>query len=126
MNIVRTSRPVKSISTALIALLVLVPLMVAPVAAQEVGGDPDDVTGDAGTDNFEGILNNMYDVVMTGLRYVGLIALAAGGVLYFTARKNSDRAENGMKIGIGGAALTLFYFGMNTVIGLLEYIAGGA
>ncbi|MFC7029384.1 hypothetical protein ACFQH8_21805 [Halomicroarcula sp. GCM10025710] len=100
--------------------------MVAPVAAQEVGGDPDDVTGDASTDNFEGILNNMYDVVMTGLRYVGLIALAAGGVLYFTARKNSDRAENGMKIGIGGAALTLFYFGMNTVIGLLEYIAGGA
>jgi hypothetical protein len=43
--------------------------------------------------------------------------------VWFTARRNSDRAENGMKLLIGGGAMTVFYFSVTIFVSVLEWIA---
>lgn len=97
---------------ALFGGLIVLTVFVTPVAAQ------------GSTAEFETIMNNLYDVVLMVLKYAGLIALAGGAVIWFTARKNSDRAENGMWLMIGGVSMTIFYFGITAFIALLEFIAG--
>ncbi|TKX37055.1 hypothetical protein EXE51_08255 [Halorubrum sp. CGM5_25_10-8B] len=97
----------------LVALIALI-LFVQPVAAQTAG---------AGTSGLESIMTNLYDTVLLVLKYAGLVGLALGAVVWFTARKNSDRAENGMWLMIGGGSMTVFYFGVTVFVALLEWIA---
>jgi hypothetical protein len=94
-----------TIFMALIALAVFV----QPVAAQPA--------------DFEAVMTNLYDTVLLVLKYAGLVGLALGAIVWFTARKNSDRAENGMWLMIGGASMTVFYFGVTIFVAVLEYIA---
>jgi hypothetical protein len=98
-------------SSLLVGILVLT-LFVGPAAAQT--GPPSE---------FEGIMTNLYDTVLLVLKYAGLVGLALGAIVWFTARKNSDRAENGMWLMIGGASMTIFYFGVTIFVSVLEWIA---
>lgn len=97
-------------SAILVSALVVLTVFTGPAAAQ------------GSTAEFEGIMSNLYDVVLIVLKYAGLVALAGGAVIWFTARKNSDRAENGMKLLIGGGAMTVFYFGVTAFVAMLEWI----
>lgn len=102
----------------LVVALATLLLFSTPVAAQAPTGGGGGTSGDYLT-----ILENLWNVVYDTLQYVGLAALGVGAILYFTARNNSNRAETGMKILIGGGALTVFYFGMAAIIAVLEFIA---
>ncbi len=114
MNTLRVKNLLKKHSTGLIVGLVVLTVFVNPVAAQ---------TAADGTSGLEGIMTNLYDTVLLVLKYAGLVGLALGAVVWFTARKNSDRAENGMWLMIGGASMTVFYFGVTIFVALLEWIA---
>ncbi|WP_152043529.1 hypothetical protein [Salinigranum salinum] len=112
-----TNRP--GFTTLLITVLVAVMLFTGPVAAQTAptGG------GGGGTADYMTILTDLYQVIYDTLQYVGLATLVFGAIVWFTARKNSQRSETGMKLLIGGAAMTVFYFGLGAFVALLEWIA---
>jgi len=113
MSTLRTKKLLRKHSTSLVLGILVLVVFVDPVAAQ-AGGPPAD---------FEGIMSNLYDTVLLVLKYAGLVALAFGAIVWFTARKNSDRAENGMWLMIGGISMTIFYFGVTIFVAVLEWIA---
>lgn len=80
--------------------------------------------GGGGTEGYKDILTNLYTVAYMTLKWVGLATLVGGTVLWWTSRRNSERAATGMKLVIGGMGMTVLYFGMGSVIDLLEFIAG--
>lgn len=102
--------------TALVAVIVATD----PAAAQAA---PPTGGGGGGTADFMAILNNIYTVVYATLQYAGLAILVLGAIVYFTARSNSQRAETGMKLFLGGGAMIVLYFGLGAVIAVLEWIA---
>lgn len=116
-----------SVLTLLLVTLVVLTVFTGSVAAQlnnssnstaPSGGDGGDVDG------YSEILTNLYDVAYLTLKWVGLATLVFGSVVWWTARKNSQRAETGIKLVIGGAAMTVLYFGMDAIVSVLEFIAG--
>lgn len=118
---------IATLTTLLLIVLVGLVMVSGPVAAQEnnstnstapAGGDGGDTTG------YEEILSNLYDVAYLTLKWVGLATLVFGSVVWLTARRNSQRAETGMKLVIGGTAMTVLYFGLDAIVSLLEFIAG--
>lgn len=120
-------RTITTLTTLLLVVLVGLMAISTPVAAQEnnstnstapAGGDGGDTTG------YEEILSNLYDVAYLTLKWVGLATLVFGSVVWLTARRNSQRAETGMKLVIGGTAMTVLYFGLDAIVSLLEFIAG--
>jgi hypothetical protein len=112
MSTLRTKKLLRKHSTSLVLGVLVLVVFVDPVAAQS--GPPAD---------FEGIMTNLYDTVLLVLKYAGLVALAFGAIVWFTARKNSDRAENGMWLMVGGISMTIFYFGVTIFVAVLEWIA---
>ena len=112
MSILRAKQLLRKHSTPLVVGILAIVLFVDPVAAQA-----------APPSGFEDIMSNLYDVVLLMLKYAGLVALSLGAIVWFTARRNSDRAENGMKLLIGGGAMTVFYFGVTIFVSVLEWIA---
>ncbi|WP_440991541.1 TrbC/VirB2 family protein [Haloarchaeobius baliensis] len=111
MNTLPVTKHLKKHRMTVLMGLITLTLFVQPVAAQ------------TGTSGLEGIMTNLYDTVLLVLKYAGLVGLALGAIVWFTARKNSDRAENGMWLMIGGASMTIFYFGVTVFVTLLEWIA---
>ncbi|MFC7230094.1 hypothetical protein N0B31_22095 (plasmid) [Salinirubellus salinus] len=111
MNTLPVTKLLKKHRMTVLMALIALTLFVQPVAAQ------------TGTSGLEGIMTNLYDTVLLVLKYAGLVGLALGAIVWFTARKNSDRAENGMWLMIGGASMTIFYFGVTVFVTLLEWIA---
>jgi hypothetical protein len=109
MNTLPVKKHLKKHRTTIVMALIALTVFVQPVAAQPA--------------EFEGIMTNLYDTVLLVLKYAGLVGLALGAVVWFTARKNSDRAENGMWLMIGGASMTIFYFGVSIFVSVLEFIA---
>lgn len=110
-----------SITNILIVALIGIMLFSGPVAAQAgapVGG------GGGDTAAYEDILTNLYNAVYLTLRYAGLATLVIGLIVWFTARRNSQRAETGMWLTMGGGAMTVLYFGLGAIVQLLEWIAG--
>lgn len=116
MNTLRVKNTLSKHSLALLMGFVVLVIFVDPVAAQS--GTPSGPPSD-----FENIMSNLYDVVLLVLKYAGLVFLALGAIVWFTARKNSDRAANGMWLLIGGASMTVFYFGITVFVAVLEWIA---
>lgn len=110
----------------LIALVGMMVVVSGSVAAQDnstnstvpSGGDGGDIS------DYEAILTNLYQVAYLTLKWIGLATLVFGAVVWWTARRNSQRAETGMKLVVGGAAMTVLYFGLDAVISVLEFIAG--
>jgi len=109
MNTLPVKKHLKKHRMTLFVGLIALTFFVQPVAAQPA--------------EFEGIMTNLYDTVLLVLKYAGLVGLALGAVVWFTARKNSDRAENGMWLMIGGVSMTVFYFGVTIFVSVLEWIA---
>jgi hypothetical protein len=112
MNTLRVTDALRKHSMTLLAGFIVLTIFVNPVAAQ--AGPPSD---------FENIMSNLYDVVLLVLKYAGLVFLGLGAIIWFTARKNSDRAANGMWLLLGGASMTVFYFGITIFVAVLEWIA---
>lgn len=110
------------LTTLLVVTLVGLMLVSSPVAAQQ-DSPPDG--GDGGdTDEYEEILTNLYTVAYMTLKWIGLATLVFGSVVWLTARRNSQRAETGMKLVVGGTAMTVLYFGLDSFVSVLEFIAG--
>lgn len=110
------------LTTLLVVTLVGLMLVSSPVAAQQ---DSPPEGGDGGdTDEYEEILTNLYTVAYMTLKWIGLATLVFGSVVWLTARRNSQRAETGMKLVVGGTAMTVLYFGLDSFVSVLEFIAG--
>ena len=77
-------------------------------------------------DQYKGMLNNLYEVAHTTLQYAGFVAVFAGAVLWFTARRSSDRAQTGVWLLIGGLIMIVFYFGFTAFVSVLKWIAEGS
>lgn len=99
---------------------------VGTVAAQEKCGPTNVDNCDAGMGQYTDMLNNLYEVAHTTLQYAGFVAVFAGAVLWFTARRSSDRAQTGVWLLIGGLIMIVFYFGFTAFVSLLKWIAEGA
>lgn len=117
----------RSVTTLLIVAVVATTVFTGAVAAQV--NNSSNSTAPSGGDGgsvgpYSEILTNLYDVAYLTLKWVGLATLVFGSVVWWTARKNSQRAETGIKLVIGGAAMTVLYFGMDAVVSVLEFIAG--
>jgi hypothetical protein len=100
---------------------------VGTVAAQDNCG-PQNAGTDAcqgGMDQYTSMLDNVYEVAHTTLQYAGFVAVFAGAVLWFTARRSSDRAQTGVWLLIGGLIMIVFYFGFTAFVSLLKWIAEG-
>lgn len=74
---------------------------------------------------FEGLLQNLYDIANALLQYLGFVAVFAGSTLYLTADGNSDRAQTGLWLFVGGLMLIILYFGMSAFLTLVKGIATG-
>ena len=98
---------------------------VGTVAAQ--CSDPTNVDNcEGGMDQYTSMLDNVYEVAHTTLQYAGFVAVFAGAVLWFTARRSSDRAQTGVWLLIGGLIMIVFYFGFTAFVSLLKWIAEGS
>ena len=74
---------------------------------------------------FEGMMENIYDLLYGSMLYLGFIGVFAGSTLYLMTEKNSDRAQNGLWIFFGGIALIIGYFAISVVVRVLRYLAVG-
>lgn len=73
---------------------------------------------------FEGVLENIYSLAEAGLQYSGFVAVFAGVTLWFGTSNNSDRAQIGMWLTLGGLAMIVLFFGFSSLVGLLKFITG--
>lgn len=117
----RHARPTTFIVTVLAGLIVLTALTGG--AAAQTGAPTGSGSGGASADGYEDILDNLYNVIYLTLQYAGLATLVLGLIVWFTARRNSQRAETGMKLTLGGGAMVVAYFGLGAIITLLEWVA---
>ncbi|WP_424016121.1 hypothetical protein ACOZ4N_00540 (plasmid) [Halorientalis pallida] len=105
-----------------LAVALLSATFVQPVAAQS-SCDPSNTDNcDAGKDGLSSMLSNVHSLAMMVLKYVGFIAIVAGAVLWWSARKSSSRAQYGMWLFGGGAGMIVFYFGFGIFISVLKFI----
>lgn len=74
---------------------------------------------------YKNMLGSLYSVAHTTLQYAGFIAVFAGAILWFTARRSSDRAQTGVWLLIGGLIMIVFYFGFTAFVSLLHWVADG-
>jgi hypothetical protein len=107
----------------LIASVLLVGASI-PVAAQSSTDTPPDPA--ATKADYENMLGNLYTVAHTTLKYAGFVTAFFGSVLWFSARRNSDRAQTGIWLLVGGLVMIVFYFGFTGFVALLKWIAQGA
>lgn len=81
---------------------------------------------EGGMDQYEDMLGNLYEVAHITLQYAGFVAVFAGAVLFFSARRSSDRAQTGVWLMGGGAGMIVLYFGFTALVSLLKWVAEGA
>lgn len=112
---------------ALVASLIFVTTLGATVGTVSAQcEDPTNVDNcEGGMDQYTDMLKNVYEVAHTTLQYAGFVAVFAGAVLWFTARRSSDRAQTGVWLLIGGLIMIVFYFGFTAFVSLLKWIAEG-
>jgi len=116
------------IFTVLITFIVLSQSpMIGTVAAQGCsGGDAGSVLAcDASMDSYEDMLASMYSVAHTTLQYAGFITVFAGAIMWFTARRSSERAQTGVWLLMGGLGMILFYFGFEVFVQVIKWVAQG-
>jgi hypothetical protein len=116
------SRRISSSTTVAIILMCL--LFSSIVIASPASADcTDPNTGCSETREITDILSAIVDVVLVTLKYVGFITLTTGGIMWFTASVNSDRAQNGVWLLTTGVLTIGFYIGYEAFLGLLNYIS---
>lgn len=116
-----------------IARLVMAALIVSFVATAGLGAgavtadcEPDAIEDcEKGFDDYEDMLLALFDIAHLTLQYAGFVTIFAGAVLWFTARRSSERAQTGVWLLIGGMAMIGFYFGFTAFVGVLRWIAEG-
>lgn len=74
---------------------------------------------------FEGMMENIYDLLYGSMLYLGFIGVFGGSTMYLMTESNSDRAQNGLWIFMGGMGLILGYFAINVLVKVLRYLAVG-
>jgi hypothetical protein len=70
-----------------------------------------------------GVLDALFEVVYTTLKFASFTTAAIGAILWFTASRNSERAQNGLWIFVGGILMVGFYFVFTLFLGLLSWIS---
>jgi len=111
-------------ATMIVSMLAIGGLGVGSAMAQDC--NPENISEcDNGYDGYENMLSALFDIAHLTLQYAGFVTVFAGAVLWFTARRSSDRAQTGVWLLIGGMAMIAFYFGFTAFVGLLKWIAEG-
>jgi hypothetical protein len=103
---------------------------IGAVAAQDGDcqmGSPEQMENcdDPSLNPFEGMLENIYSIAEAGLQYSGFVAVFAGVSLWFGTSNNSDRAQIGVWLTVGGLAMIVLFFGFSSIVELLKYIGNG-
>lgn len=119
-----------SIATLVLSILAFsVGGPVGAVAAQDGCnmGSPEQMQEceDPSLNPFEGMLDNVYSIAEAGLQYSGFVAVFAGVTLWFGTSSNSDRAQTGVWLTVGGLCMIVLFFGFSSVLNLLKFIGGG-
>jgi uncharacterized protein YjeT (DUF2065 family) len=97
----------------------------APAAAQ--CSDPTNVENCEGSmDGYTNMLDNLYKVAHKTLQYSGFITIFLGAVIWFTARRSSDRAQTGVWLLIGGIIQIIVYFSFTAIVSLLKWVSAGS
>lgn len=117
---VLATRHVRTVLTMVLLLSVVGMMMVAPAAAQ--CDDPDSSSCSASKDKYTSMLGNLFDVALDTLKYAGFIVAAVGAVLWFSARRNSGRAQTGVWLFVGGMAMIVLFFGFDIMVALLKWL----
>lgn len=122
----------KRISRLVFATLIVSFLAVGMVgmglgtAAAQEECDPENIENcDGGKESYEDMLGALFSIAHLTLQYAGFVTVFAGAVLWFTARRSSDRAQTGVWLLIGGMAMIGFYFGFTAFVSVLQWIAEG-
>jgi uncharacterized membrane protein len=76
-------------------------------------------------DQYTGMLENLYTLAKLTLKYVGFVVAFAGAILWFSAKRSSQRASLGVWLLIGGVAMIVFNFGFNNFMALIRWVAEG-
>jgi hypothetical protein len=115
------------IKVALVAVVVAVAVdfLTQPAVAQSTSTAATPPDPSASKSGFEDMLGNLYTVATLILKYVGFASLVLGPVIYFISGSNSGRAQRGLNMTIGGAAMIGLHYGFKAIIGMLKWIAGG-
>ncbi|QLH82116.1 hypothetical protein [Halosimplex pelagicum] len=120
------------ISIATLVLSVLAFSVGGPVGAVAAQSDcnmesPDQMSDceDPSLNPFEGMLNNVFAVAEAALQYSGFVAVFAGVTLWFATGKNSDRAQIGMWLTIGGLCMIVLFFGFSSLVEMAKWVGGG-
>lgn len=74
---------------------------------------------------FTGMMDNIYEIAYTVLQYSGFVAVFAGVTLWFGTGHNSDRAQIGVWLTIGGLCMIVLFFAFGSLVELLRFIAEG-
>jgi len=101
---------------------------VGAVAAQDCNmGSPEQMEEceDPSLNPFEGVLQNIYSIAQAGLQYSGFVAVFAGVTLWFGTGNNSDRAQVGVWLTVGGLMMIVLFFGFSSLISGIKFITGG-
>lgn len=120
-----------SIATLVLSILAFsVGGPVGAVAAQDGCNmeGPEQMEGceDPSLNPFTGMLDNIYSIAEAGLQYSGFVAVFAGVTLWFGTSSNSDRAQIGVWLTIGGLCMIVLFFGFSAVVDLLKFIGSGS
>lgn len=120
-----------SIATLVLSILAFtVGGPVGAVAAQDSCNmqNPDQMSEceDPSLNPFKGMLDNVYSIAEAGLQYSGFVAVFAGVTLWFGTSSNSDRAQIGVWLTIGGLCMIVLFFGFSSVVELMKFIGGGS
>jgi hypothetical protein len=103
--------------------------MVGSVAGQNSSCDTANASSmtecDASMTQYQNMLGSLYGVAHITLQYAGFIAVFAGAILWFTAKRSSDRAQTGVWLLIGGLIMIIFYFGFEAFVSVLRWVAEG-
>jgi hypothetical protein len=123
---------VARISIATLVLSVMAFSVGGPVGAVAAQQDcnlesPDQMDNceDPSLNPFEGMLDNIFAIAEAGLQYSGFVAVFAGVTLWFATGNNSDRAQIGVWLTVGGLSMIVLFFGFSSIVELLKWVGGG-
>jgi len=87
---------------------------------------PSDIGDCTGTlTGYEDLLEAAFVITKLTLQYAGMTGLFIGTIIYFTAKKSSERGQTGVWLIMGGLVMIALYFGMNTLVEIIKYVGKG-
>jgi uncharacterized membrane protein len=111
---------------ALVVSFMMIAMIAATGPAAAQCSDPTNVENCEGSyEGYTSMLDNLYKIAHKTLQYSGFITVFLGAVIWFTARRSSDRAQTGVWLLIGGVIQIVVYFSFTAIVSLLKWVSEG-